>query len=89
MRWLAKHPRFHVHFTPTYASWLNQVERLFAEVTQKAIRRGSFQSVRSLENAIHQYLDARVAKPFVWTATADDILESVRRFALRTSRSGH
>ncbi len=89
LRWLARRPRFHVHFTPTYASWLNQVERLFTEVTNKANRRGSFQSVKSLERAIHEYLDARDATPFVWTATADDILESVRRFCLRTSRSGH
>ena len=88
MQWLAKHPRFHVHFTPTYSSWLNQVERLFADLTNKAIRRGSFKSVSSLEKAIHEYLDARTDKPFVWTATADDILESVRRFCLRTSRSG-
>jgi transposase len=89
MRWLAKRPRFHLHFTPTYASWLNQVERLFAEVTDKAIRRGSFHSVRSLEQAIREYLDARTPKPFTWTASADDILESVRRFCLRTSRSAH
>jgi transposase len=88
-RWFAKHPRFHLHFTPTYASWLNQVERVFAEITDKAIRRGSFQTVRSLERAIHDYLDARTPKPFAWTATADEILESVRRFCLRTSRSGH
>lgn len=89
LRWLAKRPRFHLHFTPTYSSWINQVERLFAELTNKAIRRGSFKSVKSLERAIAEYLDARAAKPFVWTATADDILESVRRFCLRTSRSGH
>jgi transposase len=88
MRWLAKRPRFHLHFTPTYSSWLNQVERLFAEVTNKAIRRGSFQSVPDLEKAIHDYLDARTDKPFVWTATADRIFESIRRFCLRTSRSG-
>jgi transposase len=89
MRWLAKPPRFHLHFTPTYASGLNQVERLFAELTDKAIRRGSFQRVASLEKAIHAYLDARTDKPFVWTATADEILEGIRRFCLRTSRSGH
>jgi transposase len=89
MRWLAKRPRFHLHFTPTYSSWINQVERLFAELTNKAIRRGSFTSVKSLERAIAEYLDARTDKPFVWTATADDIIESVRRFCLRTSRSGH
>lgn len=89
IRWLAKRPRFHIHFTPTYASWLNQVERVFAEVTDKAIRRGSFQSVRSLEQAIREYLDARPPKPFQWTASADDIIESVRRFCLRTSGSAH
>lgn len=89
MRWLAKRPRFHVHFTPTYSSWLNQVERLFAELTNKAIRRGSFRSTRELELAIHHYLDARTATPFVWTATAGAILEDVRSFCLRTSRAGH
>ncbi len=89
LRWLAKRPRFHVHFTPTYSSWLNQVERLFAEVTNRAIRRGSFHNVKSLENAIAAYLDARPATPFVWTATADQILDSIRRFCLRTSRSVH
>jgi transposase len=89
VRWLAKRPRFHIHFTPTYSSWINQVERLFAEVTNKAIRRGSFRSVKSLEKAIHEYLDARPNKPFAWTATPDDILASVERFCLRTSRPGH
>lgn len=89
LRWLAKRPRFHMHFTPTYSSWINQVERLFAEVTNKAIRRGSFRNVKSLEKAIHDYLDARPNKPFAWTATADDILASVERFCLRTSRPGH
>ena len=89
LRWLAKRPRFHMHFTPTYASWINQVERLFAEVTNKAIRRGSFRNVKMLRHAIDAYLDAREPKPFAWTATADDILESVRRFCLRTSRAGH
>jgi transposase len=88
-RWFAKRPRFHLHFTPTYASWLNQVERLFADVTTKAIRRGSFYSVKALEQAIEEYLDARTPTPLIWTATADDILESVRRFCLRTSRPGH
>lgn len=89
IRWLAKRPRFHLHFTPTYASWINQVERLFAELTNKAIRRGSFQSVKSLQRAIADYLDARTNTPFRWTATADEIIESVRRFCLRTSRPGH
>jgi transposase len=89
LRWLAKRPRFHVHFTPTYSSWINHVERLFAEVTDKAIRRGSFQNVPELERAIVAYLDARPAKPFIWTSTADEILANVSRFCLRTSRSGH
>ncbi len=89
LRWFAKRPRFHPHFTPTYSSWLNQVERLFADVTTKAVRRGSFRSVKSLEQAINAYLDARPNKPFKWTASADDILASVERFCLRTSRSGH
>jgi transposase len=88
MRWFAKRPRFHLHFTPTYSSWINQVERLFAEVTNKAIKRGSFRSVQSLEKAIHEYLDARPNKPFKWTATADQILGSIQRFCLRTSRPG-
>jgi putative transposase len=89
LRCLFKRPRFHVHFTPTYSSWINQVERVFAEVTTKAIRRGSFHSVKELEKAITDYLDSREEKPFIWTASADSILESIRRFCLRTSRSGH
>ena len=89
MRWLLKRPRFHVHFTPTYSSWINQVERFFGEITSKAIRRGSFLSVKELEKAIADYLAAREPKPFIWTASADSILESIRRFCLRTSRSGH
>lgn len=68
---------FRVHFTPTYSSWINQVERLFAELTNRAIRRGSFGSVKELERAIAAYLDAREATPFIWTASADSILESI------------
>ena len=89
MRWLLKRPRFHVHFTPTYSSWINQVERFFGEITAKAIRRGSFLSVKELEKAIADYLAAREPNPFIWTASADSILESIRRFCLRTSRPGH
>jgi transposase len=79
--WLAKHPRFHFHFTPTSSSWLNLVERWFRELTQKAIRRGVFRSVPELIAAIEAYLDAhnKDPKPFIWTATADQILEKVRR----------
>lgn len=83
-RWLAKHPRFHVHFTPTYAILLNLVERLFAEVTQKCIKRGSNLSTAALERAISEYVDTREARPFVWTQTTADILASIERFASRT-----
>jgi transposase len=79
--WLDKHPRFHLHFTPTSSSWLNLVERWFRNLTEKAIRRGVFHSVPDLIAAIEEYLDANNddPTPFVWTATADDILEKVRR----------
>jgi transposase len=89
--WLAKRPRFHVHFTPTSASWINLVERWFATLTEKQIRRGAHRSVRELETAIKFYLDItnQAPKPFVWTKTADEILASVARFCARTSESGH
>jgi len=79
--WLAKHRRFKLHFTPTSASWLNLVERFFAEITTKSIRRGIFRSVTELEEAIHDYLDRHNAdpKPFVWTKSAEVILEKERR----------
>ena len=85
-KWFAKRPRFHVHFTPTYGSWLNLVERWFAEITHKRIRRGVFRSVRELESAIRQYIDIHneAPKPFIWTRTADEILASIARFAQRT-----
>jgi transposase len=84
--WLAKRPRFHVHFTPTYGSWLNLVERWFAELTTKQIKRGAHRSVPELERAIWAFLDVHNEdpKPFVWTKTADEILASVARFAQRT-----
>jgi transposase len=90
-RWLAKRPRFHLHFTPTGASWLNLVERWFALLTEKQIRRGVHRSTRELEMAIKRYLDLTNAapKPFVWTKTADEILDLVARFCRRTSGSGH
>ncbi|RJF95562.1 IS630 family transposase [Noviherbaspirillum saxi] len=89
--WFARHPRFHVHFTPTSASWLNQVERWFATLTEKQIRRGTHRSTRQLEDAIRHYLKLNNAdpKPFVWTKSADDILASIERFCLRISNSGH
>ena len=79
--WLAKHPRFHLHFIPTSSSWLNLVERWFREITDKAIRRGSFASVQELIDAIQEFIDAHNddPKPFVWTATADEIIEKVQR----------
>ena len=89
--WFVRHPRFQVHFTPTSASWLNQVERWFATLTQKQIRRGTHRSTRQLEDAIRRYLDQNNAdpKPFVWTKSADAILSSVERFCLRISNSVH
>src|SRR5438128_2620089 len=80
-RWLAKHPRFHLHFTPTSSSWLNLVERWFGKLTDKAIRRGAFHSVADLIAAIDDYLKANNEnpEPFTWTATADSILAKVRR----------
>jgi transposase len=89
-RWLAKRPRYHMHFTPTGASWLNQVERWFALLTQKQIRRGVHRSTRALEAAIMQYIAIanEQPKPFVWTKSADEILASVQRFCRRISDSG-
>ena len=89
--WFTRHPHFHVHFTPTSASWLNQVERWFATLTEKQIRRGTHRSTRQLEDAIRNYLKLNNAdpKPFVWTKSADDIMASIERFCLRISNSGH
>lgn len=80
-RWLAKHKRFHVHFTPTSASWLNMIERFFRDLTDKRIRRGVFQDLEQLIMAIGKYIDKHNAnpKPFIWTAKANDILEKVSR----------
>ena len=90
-RWLAKRPRFHVHFTPTSASWINLVERWFATLTAKQLRRGTHRSTVALERAIKDYIEISNddPKPFVWTKTADQILESIKRFCLRTSGTGH
>src|SRR6266498_900686 len=90
-RWLLRHPRYHLHFTPKSASWINLVERWFAALTQKQLRRGTPRSVSALEHAIKDYLAIynENPKPFVWTKTADDILERVARFAKRISDSGH
>lgn len=90
-RWLAKRPRYHLHFTPTGASWINLVERWFGLLTDKQIRRGVHRSTGELVAAIMQYVEVsnENPKPFVWTKTADEILESVARFCRRTSGSGH
>lgn len=90
-RWLVRHPRYHVHFTPTSASWINLVERWFATLTEKQLRRGAHRSTAELEAALRRYLTVQnqVARPFVWTKTADAILASVARFCVRTSDSGH
>lgn len=89
--WFARRPRFHVHFTPTSASWINQVERWFATLTQNYIRRGTHRSTRQLEKAIREYIkhNNEDPKPFVWNKSADDILASIKRFCLRISNSGH
>jgi transposase len=85
-KWFAKRPRFHVHFTPTYGSWINLVERWFAELTNKRIRRGAFRSVKELEAAIREHIDVHNEdpKPFTWTRTANQILDSIARYAQRT-----
>lgn len=89
--WLARRPHWHVHFTPTSASWMNLVERFFAQITEKRIRRGTFRSVRELEEAIRQYLDMHNEdpKPFVWTATAEQIFGKISRLCEGISNSGH
>ena len=90
-RWLLRHPRFQLHFTPTYSSWINQVERWFATLTEKQIRRGTHRSTRALEDAIRLYLTTYNddPRPFVWVKTADEILANIARFCLRTSEAGH
>ena len=89
--WLAKRPRYQVHYTPTYASWLNQVERWFGIITQQAIRRGSFSSVKQLVNKIEQFVANYNANtsPFVWTATAESILNKVERLSTVISGTAH
>lgn len=90
-RCFQRHPEYHLHFVPTYSSWHNRVERFFAEITEKRIRRGCFVSVKSLEKAVREYLENhnKDPKPFVWTATAETILERVANVCKRISDSGH
>jgi len=90
-RWLAQRPRYHIHFTPTYASWLNQVEIWFNIITQKAIRRGSFRSVKELIERIQTFTDNynQTSKPFVWTATNASILNKIERLCKSISGTQH
>jgi transposase len=90
-RWFLRHPEYHLHFTPTSSSWLNLVERFFAEITEKRIRRGAFRSVPALEQAIQDYLENHNRKPraFVWTADADTILGRIKAICERIADSGH
>jgi transposase len=90
-RWLVAHPRVHLHFTPTSASWLNLVECWFSRLQRRELARGQFRSTDALEQAITAYIAATNAapKPFVWTKTADDILASVGRYCQRISDSHH
>lgn len=89
--WLGNHPRFHMHFTPTYSSWLNQVERLFAEVTRDLLQRSDHRSVQALEKDLRNWVAAwnENPKPFIWTKTADQILESLGRLLKRINGAGH
>lgn len=90
-KWLAAHPRFHMHFTPTYSSWINQVERLFAYVTTDLLQRSDHRSVQALEADLRAWIKAWNAdpKPFVWTKTAEQILDSLARLLQRTTGAGH
>ncbi len=90
-RWLARHPRFFFHFTPTYSSWLNLVERFFGLLTEHALKRGSHKNVPNLRRAILDYVAAHneEGKVFKWTKTADEILDKVKRFGQRTLRVHH
>jgi len=90
-RWLVAHPRFHMHFTPTYSSWINQVERFFAYVTSDLLQRSDHRSVQALEADIRAWVKAWNAdpRPFIWTKSAEQILESLARLLQRTTGAGH
>ena len=89
--WLARRERYHIHHTPTHASWINQVERWFGLITQQAIRRGSFSNVKELVNKINVYVEHYNAKarPFVWVATAESILAKIERLCSVISGTQH
>jgi len=90
-RWFARHPNWVIHFTPTSASWMNQIERVFAEVTERQVRRGTFHNVVGLEEAMLDYLSRRNKnpKPFIWTATADRIFSRIQKYCERIYQTGH
>jgi transposase len=90
-RWLVAHRRFHLHFTPTYSSWLNLVERWFAELTSKWLRRGTHRSVAELERSIQSWIQAwnEHPRPFIWSKTADEILDTIATYCQRINNSGH
>jgi transposase len=90
-KWLLRHPRFHLHFTPTYSSWMNLVERWFAELTNKWLRRGTHRSTKELEMAIGHWIDQwnKEPKPFVWHKSADEILDTLASYCARISDSPH
>jgi transposase len=90
-KWLLRHPRFHLHFTPTYSSWMNLVERWFAELTNKWLRRGTHRSTKELESSIGDWIDRwnDEPKPFVWHKSADEILDTLATYCARISDSGH
>lgn len=89
--WLSKHPRFQMHFTPTYSSWINQVERLFAEVTRDLLQRSDHRSIQALEKDLREWVKTwnENPTPFIWTKTAEEILESLGRLLKRTTGAGH
>ena len=89
--WLSRHPQFHLHFIPTSSSWLNHVERLFAELTDRKLRRGAYRNVAELVADISAWILAwnDNPRPFVWTKTADEILQSLARYLQLTNASGH
>jgi putative transposase len=89
--WLAERTRFHIHYTPTYSSWLNQIERWFGLITQQAIRRGTFRSVKDLVTKIDHFVQHynRNCRPFAWTATADSIFQKLGRLCSRISGTAH
>lgn len=90
-KWLLTHPRFHLHFTPTYSSWLNIVERWFAEITRRMIRRGTYRSVTELDTALHHWIETwnDNPRPFIWTKTADEILDTIATYLHRINDSAH